>query len=305
MNYKVIVHHMILIRLFFLFTFSLLMSGCAHLHSQRAPVKHGYLEYYRLGHGSPVVLIPGYITDVSSWDRRFVEALAQQHDVIVLNNRNVGRSSIRSYRYESSDLAEDTYQLIRTLKLHKPAVVGISMGGMIAQHLAVLHSDQLGQLILINTAIAGRQSIKPCLIVREKLWEMPKKTKLQRYLLALELFFPHSWRLPMAYSLAFNRFQPIGYKELNPLTVMKPQQHLLSQWAQDDVTASRLKKVNIPVLILNGQADMVIPPINSIILYRNFTQAQLLRWPEGGHAMIYQYPQPMANAINCFIRKTI
>ena len=57
----------------------------------------------------------------------------------------------------------------------------------------------------------------------------------------------------------------------------------------------------MPVLILNGGADVVIPPVNSIILANTIPQARLMRWPEGGHAMIYQYPEELAGAINDFI----
>ena len=57
----------------------------------------------------------------------------------------------------------------------------------------------------------------------------------------------------------------------------------------------------MPVLILNGEADSVIPPINSIILTRTIPHAQLVRWKEGGHAMIYQYPEQIANTVNDFI----
>src|SRR5476651_289295 len=92
------------------------------IHPQYAAVKNGNIEYYRFGKGSPIILIPGYVTDVSSWDSDFLAALAAQHQVIVLNNRNVGRSYVQSSQYESQDLANDIYQLIQQLGLKKPAV---------------------------------------------------------------------------------------------------------------------------------------------------------------------------------------
>lgn len=270
------------------------------IHPQYAPVKNGHIEYYRFGKGSPIILIPGYATDVTSWDRAFLAALAQHHQVIVLNNRNVGRSTVQSSQYESQDLANDIYQLIQQLGLKKPAVLGISMGGMIAQQLAVLHPDKLGQLILINTAIAGKQAIYPSPAVEKKMFQMPKN-KLGRYIVAVELFFPDAWKMQMAYALAADRFQPQNYKEIDPAVIMPKQRHLVMDWVDDNATATKISQLSLPVLILNGKADKVIPPINSIILARNIQSSELIRWKDGGHAMIYQYPLEIANTVSNFI----
>ena len=59
----------------------------------------------------------------------------------------------------------------------------------------------------------------------------------------------------------------------------------------------------MPVLILNGTADAVIPPINSSILVQTIPHAELIRWKDGGHAMIYQYPKQIAQCIDNFIRQ--
>ncbi|EKD74153.1 MAG: hypothetical protein ACD_45C00056G0009 [uncultured bacterium] len=302
------------IRCFF-FYLILLVSGCStynqsthqyatenfkKLSPHYVSTSQGQIEYYRSGSGSPVVLIAGYATDVSSWDQEFLATLAQQHQIIVLNNRNVGGSHITSAAYESKDLANDTYQLIRKLKLKQPAVVGISMGGMIAQQLAVLHPDALGYLVLINTSISGEQAIRPSHMVEKKLLGL-SKYKLGFYVSAIDLFFPPSWKMQMAYSLATDRFQPHTLTEIDSGSIMLQQQHLIMHWLDDNATAKKISKLHLPVLILNGESDIVIPPINSIILANTIPHAQLVRWKEGGHAMIYQYPEEIGNKINSFI----
>ncbi len=290
----------------------ILLSGYSayqHLHKQDfvttlkphyISIQNGYLEYYCFGSGSPIVLIPGYVTDISSWNRQFLIALAKQHQLIIFNNRNVGRSFVNSNHAESKDLANDTYQLIQQLHLKKPAVLGISMGGMIAQQLAVLHPKELGQLILINTVIAGKQAVRPTRTIEEAMLNMPIN-KLERYLVAIKLFFPASERLSMGLALAFNRFQPQDYVEINAVTVISQQRTLVTNWLDDNVTANKIAKLSLPVLILNGGADEVIPPINSAILACAIPHAKLKRWQSGGHAMIYQYPEDIARSINDFI----
>lgn len=291
--------------------FFLLLASCFSYHSldsdfkQTKPshvsVTHGQIEYYRVGHGSPIVLIPGYMTDVTSWNATFISALAKKHEVILLNNRHVGKSYNRSRNYHPKDLAKDTHELIKNLHLKKPTLLGISMGGMIAQEVAVMYPNEMDRLILINTAIAGKKAVHPDKKTEMLMLHMPA-SKLGRYHLAINEFFPSSWRWKMAWALAKDRFLPNNYTEIEPSKVMADQRKLILEWASDDRAAAKIATLPMPVLILSGEADTVIPPINSIILKSTIPHAELHRFEEGGHAMIYQYPNEMANLINFFIK---
>lgn len=292
---------------------SLALSGCSTLSHQAAlkspksqpellAVDHGRLEYYQLGKGSPIVLITGYGADLSSWDRPFIEALSQKHQVIVFNNRNIGRSQVHSTRYDTRALATDTAQLIQNLHLKNPAVLGISMGGMIAQHLAVLYPKRVKQLILINTIIAGNEGVRPQKNTEEKLMHMPA-SPLKQYFFALDLFFPPEEKWSMGIALMTERFFPYGYTKADVSAVLPAQRELVMHWLRDEKTAEKIEKICMPVLILNGKRDAVIPSINSKILAEKIPHASLQQWKNGGHAMIYQYPDELAEKINQFISK--
>lgn len=294
---------------------TLLVSSCAVHHP---PARHytvasfkslqpsyvttedGRVEYYQFGHGTPVVFIPGYATDVSSWNRDLLAVVARQHQVILINNRNVAGSLSRSASYQCSDLADDTYLLIKKLNLNRPAIVGISMGGMIAQAVALKHPESIGQLILINTSIAGRRAVHPHPRVEKKLKSLPKN-KIGFYASAVDLFFPPQYKMQMAYSLAANRFLPKQRTDINAARVMPQQLRLVMGWLDNDAAASKLEKLHLPVLVMNGEADIVIPPKNSEILANTIPGARLVRWKDGGHAMIYQYPLEIGDEINRFI----
>lgn len=269
-------------------------------HPHYAATSNGQIEYYRFGQGTPLVLIPGYATDVSSWNQLFLAKLAERHQVIVFNNRKVARSYCQSQSYHSEDLANDTYQLIQQLELKKTAVLGISMGGMIAQQLAVLHPEKISHLILINTAIAGKKAIHPEPNIEKNMLNLPSNT-LGLYAEAVRLFFPPQWRMQMAYALAANRFMPKNYLEIDRKAVMSKQQALVKSWIEDDITAKKIAQLHLPVLILNGKSDVVIPPANSLVLVKTIPHARLIRWEEGGHAMIYQFPISIAETINQFV----
>lgn len=293
----------LLIGLFSLPTLALPVNPLANAIPHYAHVANGKIEYFKFGQGSPIVLISGYGSNVSTWDSRFLSALAEYHTVIVFDNRNVGETSIKSSSYTARDLAEDVYHLIQYLHLQKPDVLGISMGGMIAQEYAVLHADKLGNLILINTAIAGGASVAPSDSIKALMFQ-PPKNKLILYSKALNLFFPASCELPMAVALLRFHFKPINHIESQiTATVLHKQQSLLLGWKKNNDAERKLMQLPVPVLILNGGADKVIPPINSEILAKTLPHASLLRWEDGGHAMIYQHPKEIAEAINGFIAK--
>ena len=294
------------LKVVFVSLFSLALVACAKtpfsdLKPQSTQITNGHLEYYAFGHGSPVVLIEGYATDVTSWDKRFLLALAADHRVIVFNNRGVGGSWVNSESYTPHDLAADTHELIEGLHLQAPAVIGISMGGMIAEELAILYPQSVGKLILINTAVPGAASIRPSEEVEEHLLDMPT-SHWGRYTLALHYFFPKDARRKMAYDLAVDRFQPDIYEEIDIAKVIPLQKEFLRAWLRDETSAAQLSQLKMPVLILNGLADEVLPPENSVILQHHIPHAQLVRWQNGGHAMIYQFPDSLAAAINQFLK---
>lgn len=270
---------------------------------QIANVENGKIEYFEFGHGSPIILINGYSSNLSTWDTRFLNALADYHTVIVFDNRNVGATQINSTSYTSQDLADDVYHLVEYLHLQKPAIMGISMGGMIAQEYAVRHPNAISSLILVNTAIAGDKSVVPKDGIESALFK-PPQNKFMLFNKALQLFFPSSVRMPMAMALMRYHFNPRHHEEasITP-AVLKQQQQLIFGWKKDNATEKKLEHLKLPVLVLNGSADEVIPPANSQILTQVIPQAKLLRWPEGGHVMIYQYPREIAEAMNGFLSR--
>ena len=221
--------------------------------------KDGGIEYYRFGKGSPIVLLPGYLTDISSWPQRFLKTLALEHELIVLNYPGVGHSKPLPVNYKPIDFAHDIFHVIQKLRLKKPTLVGISMGGMVAQLVSVHHQESLSHLILINTAIAGENSKRPSAEIQKQILHMPNAL-IGRFWVADHLFFPFFTRLPMGIALISDRFLPADYKPINPRLVNRFQRHFILEWAKDNTSAKKIKQLHLPVLILNGKADGVIPP---------------------------------------------
>lgn len=93
------------------------------------------------------------------------------------------------------------------------------------------------------------------------------------------------------------------YQPTNSQVILKDQRQLMLAWSHDDMRAQSIAHLNTRVLILNGQGDGVIPSINSLILKNITPNSTILFWPNGGHAMSYQYPKDIASVINDFTVK--
>lgn len=279
------------------------MNDLMNVPSHYIKTPTGRIEYYVLGQGKPIVLISGYAANVGSWNRKFLLSLAEHNQLILFDNRNIGGSYNKSAAYTSKDLAEDTYNLITHLHLYKPAVIGISMGGMIAQQLAVLHSDEVSRLVLINTAIAGNQAVKPNAQIQQLVTHIPQG-KLSRFIVVMSLMVPPFWWPQVIHEIRTDRFTPNNHKESEITKKTLGQQKLLVlDWVNDNATAKKIAALSMPTLILNGEKDEMIPPINSVILAETIPHAKIKRWPNGGHMMTYQFPNSIADAIVDFLNQ--
>ncbi len=125
-------------------------EAASSVREQIAQTSRGPIGYYRLGKGSPVVLVTGFRATLTEWDASFVAGLARHHDVVVFDNRGVGRSQPDATTFSIADMAQDTAALIDTLRLDRATVVGWSMGGAIVQQLAITSPASMGKMVLIS-----------------------------------------------------------------------------------------------------------------------------------------------------------
>jgi pimeloyl-ACP methyl ester carboxylesterase len=126
-----------------------------------AHTRLGAVGYRVIGSGPPLVLVMGYGWTMEGWDPRLVHALALHHRVVMFDNSGVGRTQELPQPFSVDAMADQTSALIDTLGLGRPDVLGWSMGGMIAQALAVLHPAQVRRLVLCATYPGSGQAIMP------------------------------------------------------------------------------------------------------------------------------------------------
>jgi pimeloyl-ACP methyl ester carboxylesterase len=268
------------------------------LHEQIAHTAHGTIGYYKFGQGSPIVLITGFRATISEWNAYFLGGLAQSHEIVVFDNRNIGKSSSSRTNYGIQDLSHDTLVLIKTLGLKNVTLLGWSMGGMAAQQLALNHPPEIARLILLSTAPPGRDAI-PLSPYVEQLLSGGKGASFDNI---MDVLFPPDTQDQAKKCFVQDMFKPSGYAAPKiPQNVTTAQQIILRNWQSDNQLLEHLRSLDLPTLILVGENDAVLPPENAVRLNHLIPHSRLIEVHDGGHAMMYQYPVQLSHLIDNYL----
>jgi len=279
------------------------LAGCASGRSGpdvvTAPIQvvrtpDGTVGYRELGSGPALLLITGGATSMDDWPPGFVDALAAQHTVVVFDNAGVGRTSPvpAPGSLSITAMAAQTSALISALGLRHPAVLGWSMGGMIAQALAVSHPAQVSRLILAATA-AGTGTGVPI--------PQPTPTEFDRNPLNLVApLFPDDPAAARAYLSAIQQY-PDPYQMSG--ATYRSQYLAVQRWvAGQDPAGHLVGDIRVPTLVADGTLDQFAGPVNARLLASSVPGAKLLLYPGAGHAFWFQDAAAFIPAIETFLR---
>jgi pimeloyl-ACP methyl ester carboxylesterase len=257
-----------------------------------AQTADGDVGYREVGAGSPVLLIMGFSGSMDFWAPSFVDALAARHTVIVFDNAGVGDTAALPGTLTISGMAEQTSALISALHLRRTAVLGWSMGGMIAQALAVLHPRQVSQLILASTQAGTGQSL-PIPAAAQAALANPKT--------ALSVLFPAD-QAAAAQAWVEGIVSYPGFY-LASAAVQAAQNAAISQWMSGaDPAGRQLSRIHAPALVADGTQDELDPVQNDWLLARGIHHAHLLLYPDAGHAFLFQDAASFLPAADRFLR---
>lgn len=233
--------------------------------------------YYELnGEGSPLVLIEGIGYATWMWFRQ-VGPLSAEHKLLTYDNRGVGSSDKPDVDYTLRDMADDLAALLDTLGIERASVLGISMGGMIAQEFALDYPSRVERLILASTHHGGTDFVP-----------IPEETA---KLMAPDISLPPPARIRNAMAPAFAP----GWADSHPAVidtivfmrlaaVQPPDAWLRQARAVAGFDASeRLGEIKAPTLILHGDQDRVVPVGNAHLIARRMPAASLRILSGGGH----------------------
>lgn len=238
-----------------------------------------YYETY--GEGEPLVLIMGLRRNLEWWYRQVPE-LSSQYKVVAFDNRGAGRSDKPVMPYSIRLFANDTAALIDSLKLGKVHVMGISMGGYIAQELAINYPDRVRSLILGCTGPGG---INAPVMTPER----TKKFTANEGLSPEEILKKD---MDIYFSDRFITDNPDRIEEFTKISMRwyQPPDAFLRQFeaCRKHDTTDRLHQVRVPTLILSGDDDPLIPGENSRMLKITMPHADIHFFPNLRHVFFIE-----------------
>ena len=263
------------------------------------------LAYRRFGNegATPVVCVQHFTGTMNNWDPIHTNRLAQDRPVILVDYRGVGRSEGQTPE-SMAGLAADIIAFIRTLGVEKVDIFGFSIGGMVAQQVALDAPQLVRRLLLVGTGPAGGEGMQEFSAQVKEIIARPNTTSGARQ---RELFFA-----PTATS------QDAGQAWLARITarqsdrepasvpqVAQAQLAALTKWGQiTDGRYGALKRITHRSLVVNGQNDIMVPIMNSFILQQHLPDARLVVFPNSGHGSHFQFAEEFAEAAARFLDAT-
>jgi 3-oxoadipate enol-lactonase len=261
-----------------------------------ARVRDIEMYYEEHGSGDPLLLVMGLAADSTAWMFQLPE-FSHRYRTIVFDNRGVGRTSKPSGPYTIHQMADDAAGLLDALDVARAHVVGVSMGGMIAQELALRHPTRVRGLVLACTfpepdADSERQRQ---FSVRQLGGRITAKGETQIDVAALNplMFFQHL--LPRVFNQSFIDSELPRLLQIfgGALQYGFSMEAILGQVeaVMGHKATDRLHQIASPTLVLTGDADLLVSPANSDLLARHIPDAKLVKVPGGSHGFNFETPE--------------
>ncbi len=249
---------------------------------------------YRVsGDGYPLVLITGFGGTMDMWDPDVISVLSQHYRVIVFDNRGMGETTAGERTFSIEQFADDAAGFIDSLGIRRAHVLSWSMGTEIALELVLRHPDKVDRLILY----AGDYQVDACPPSPEVFQTLTDTSGSpgERGTRMMGLLFPPEW-------LASNLDHVIdvfsGFTETASAENIQKQAEAMDSWTGAE---DRLCLIESPTLLITGTEDVLTPPQNSLMLLEGIPVARLEQIENGGHGVMYQYPEFFAGLVLDFL----
>lgn len=249
------------------------------------------LYHERRGSGEPMLLIQGLGGNSLHWGEEFLGALAGEFELVLYDHRGAGRSAPLAGSLTIAGLADDALALLDALGLERAHVVGISMGGMVAQELALAAPERVLTLTLGCTYAGGPQARMTDMAIVGMLAEAVLSGDDERALRAgFEVMVAAEYgERPGAYEL----YRELAAAHRAPVPVLMAQMQAIMG---HDVSA-RLGGLEVPTLVLHGTADRLLDPANGELIARLVPRARLELLEGSGHMFFWEQPERSARLV--------
>ncbi len=259
------------------------------------------IAYYERGEGKPLIMLIGTGSTMSEWDPGLLRWLSKSRRLVMLDYPGIGRSGPARGRYSFQHVAGQISQFIKRRQLDRPDVLGWSMGGFVAQQLALNHPGQVDKLILAGTNPGGRRAVlgPPWVQRIDSHTESDKQ--------ALKLLYPRTRMGRQAGRRFLNRLTEAvagGFEVPDdfqvPRRTSNRQVRAEDPWLRSNANWRRLGNLKVETLVTAGRVDPVTPPLNASRISNRIPDARLEVLP-GAHAFLFQSRVRFAGLVNRFL----
>lgn len=245
------------------------------------------IAYKKFGKGEPILLINGFGNSLDDWHPIFLEKLAKNHTVITFDNRGVGNTTFGDKKFTIKQFAWDTNKFLEAINVTQADVLGFSMGGRIAQELAVNNPEKIDKLIIHATACSGTEQDPATpevlkILSDKKLTANEMKVKLRTVL----------------YPEGFNFDALPKSKVIVSDKTIALQREAISKWPG---VCKQLSDIDKDTLVIVGMEDNLAPPSNSLQISSEIPGAWLVQIKNAGHHLEMQFPEKFSKVILVFL----
>src|SRR5262245_13495461 len=254
---------------------------------------HATYAYRRLGGGirRPLLCLQHFTGTLDNWDPAVTDPLALDREVILFDSAGVGRST-GTVPTTVAGMAAHALDFLDALCLINCDVLGFSLGGMVAQQMALERPSIVHRMILVGTAPRGGEDIMH--LEKPNLARHLGDPTLKGYEVLQKIFFAPT-ASSQAAGGAFIEGLARRTEDLDTPSgpdVAASQIAAFREWEQSSgARFAELKGIRQPTLVVNGIHDEMIPVVNSYRLSENLPNAVLLTYPDAGHGSLFQYPE--------------
>jgi pimeloyl-ACP methyl ester carboxylesterase len=257
--------------------------------------------YRRYGKAAavPVVFLQHFRGNLDNWDPALVDDIAREREVILFDASGVGLSS-GTVPATFREFGRDALAFIDALGLTEVDLFGFSIGGFVAQEVALQRPQLVRRLILAGTGPQGGREMHG--------WTAEARARAMKDVQGVEdilyLFFSPS-EASQAKGVEFvgRIFTRTEGRDAEPgVTVRDAQAAAIVEWGiRDFAKLSRLSSIHAPTLVANGDNDIMVPTANSYLLAGHIPNARLTIYPDANHGFLFQYPHEFAAEVNAFL----
>jgi pimeloyl-ACP methyl ester carboxylesterase len=253
------------------------------------------------GPGLPLLFLQHFTGTLDNWDPAVTDPLASGREVILFESAGLGRSTGKVPETVVG-MAKHAFAFLDGLKLRSCDVLGYSLGGMVAQQMALDRSSVFRRMVLVGTAPRGGEDIMH--LDKPSLAKHFSNPKLQGYAILQKIFFAPTESSQEAGAAFIERLSQ-RTEDREPVSgpaVAQAQMAAFRDW--ETYIGQRfadLKSIKHPTLVVNGIHDEMIPVQNSYWLSENLPNAILLTYPDSGHGSLFQFHESFTRQAAAFL----